>query len=716
MGTRSYADVPPTAATMALNAYIFGYGGHSLVTPHAALKHLWWTDQRILTKVTRPFVISKLRGEEREFLDKPMGFGDGLTDDTYMEWILERAKRLFLILTAIGVPEQIFGCIDDSWDDEDLPITLENVQNLDLAYENDQTLNRKFYDMQFVYLLRELRQGAHIDYGPKEHIPMDYDNTLPPAVSLQAWDRVHFPGRSDKIYMRRKYALVDKETDVDYRERFMADIKQAQVLRHEHIANVWASYTSEDAGYVLTDFVGEHTLGTFIDHRTPMQLLRVPLTDRPILLCEWMHCLADALASLHHRGAAHAAIRPSNILIDHDNHIAFADVGTLRTFQRGKKSTKSETYDYAAPESQLCKTPIVLATSPPISSMSAFSKLRKMSSSASSSSNSSTSSSTRSSSICTVTTSPITPPCNYRTGSMTTITATSSPTHLPRCSSSSFRNFSRHMQDRISPPPSTPTSPDMTITPVTILPRPTGPGTDTLHDLPEASPEMSDMYSLACVYLDIITFMLKGKLNEFVRFRSTRILSSMGTNKAKVRMDHSFHCDPEKIDAWMTILKHDSVQRRMAEQNSLTSQIYRGVPDLLKMIKSMMAQNAFLRPTAVEVRDRIREILVDQCGVETLCCAGREWDLPSSPADFAGHVGMYDSFSIATSSLHPPPSLGSRHCSRRGSASVDHGLGLLSRVGSSMSNATSDRRASTTSTMTAKMSPWRRVFSRSATR
>ena len=299
---------------------------------------------------------------------------------------------------------------------------------------------------------------------------------------------------------------------------------------------------------------------------------------------------------------------------------------------------------------------------------------------------------------------------------MTTITTTILPTHQARCSLSSIRNFSRHIQEHISPPPSTPTSPTMTMIPVTILPRPTCTDAETLRDLPEATPEMSDMYSLACVYLDIITFMLKGKLNDFIHFRSTRILSSTGTSKTKVRMDHSFHCDPEKIDAWMTVLKNDSIQRRMGEQNSFTSQFYRGVPDLLKMIKCMMAQNALLRPTAVEVRDRIREILVDQCGVETLCCAGREWDLPSSPADFAGHVGMYDSFSIATSSLHPPPSIGSRHCSRRGSASVDHGLGLLSRVGSSMSNATSNRGASTTSTMTAKMSPWRRVFFRSATR
>ena len=109
MGTRSFAQVAPTSATIALNAYIFGYGGHSLVTPHVTLKQLWWTDERIKAKITRSFVVSKLRGEEREFLDRPLAFGEGLTDDTYMEWILGRAKRLFMILAEIGVPDQIFG-------------------------------------------------------------------------------------------------------------------------------------------------------------------------------------------------------------------------------------------------------------------------------------------------------------------------------------------------------------------------------------------------------------------------------------------------------------------------------------------------------------------------------------------------------------------------------------------------------------------------------
>ena len=614
MGTRSYADVPPTAATIALNAYIFGYGGQSLVTPHVALKQLWWTDERIERKVTRAFVVSKLRGEERGFLDRPLAFGEGLTDHTYMEWILDRAKRFFLILAEIGVPEQIFGCIDDSWDDDDLPMTLQSVKSLELAYENDDTLNRKFFDMQFTYLLRELRYGSHIDYGPKEHIPMEYVNTAPPAVTLQAWDRVHFPGRPEEVFMRRKYLLTDKETGYRYNLNFARDVRRAQILGHEHICNVWASYTSEDAGYVLSSFVGEHTLATFIDHRTPAQFMRLSASARPQLLCEWMHCLSDALASIHDRGTAHCAIRPSNILVDRSNRIAYADIGTLRTFQRNKKPYKTESYDYAAPELQICKAPISITSSPPTSSTSAFYKLRKMSSSTSGSSTSSTGSSSRSNSMCAITTSPAPPSSARRSNSMTALISGFSTRPPAMSPTSSFRNFSRHLHGTACPSPSIPTSP-MSLIPVTLLPRMPCFASDNLRDSPEAAPEMSDIYSLACVFLDIITFMLRGKLSDFVKHRSTRVLSS---GKHKARVDSSFHADPEKIELWMTVLEQES--ERQGEQ------IFRGVPELLTLVRRMMAPNARVRPTALEVRDRIQELLVAQSGVDQLCCAHRVWD------------------------------------------------------------------------------------------
>lgn len=766
MASRNYAQVAPTAATIALNAYIFGYGGHSLVTPHAALKRLWWTDERIEAKVTRAFVVSKLRGEEREFLDRPLGFGD-LTDDTYMEWILDRAKRLFLILTEIGVPDQIFGCIDDSWDDEDLPIPLNNVASLELSYENDESLNKKFYDMQFVYLLRELKQGSHIDYGPKEHIPMEHVNTLPPAVILQPYDRVHFPGRPDDVFMRRKYSLTDRDTGQSLAEAFSRDVRKAKALPHEHIASTWASYTTEGAGFILSEFVPEHTLGTFIEHRTPMQFLRVASSERPILLVEWMHCLADALASLHHRGVPHTQIRPSNIWINKQNQIAFADIGILPTFQRHKKAPKTEAYDYAAPEQQITKTPMSFkSSSPPVSSMNAFSKLRKMSSHSISDTSSSTSgssggSSTRSNSFCTnpYSASPMTPSSpssNGRSNSLSTIRTNLSPsigsmanTNGPR-SPRSIRNFSRHLPISHCPSPTIPNGPPFSPTNNAMnaallaagLPRPSYIDPSTLLDLPTFTPQQSDIFSLACCFLDLLTFLLRGKITDFVKFRQ----SPSSKNK-------SFHSEPEKIAAWIDVLEEDSYRH--------PGQIFRGIPELLRLVRLMMVQNATLRPSATEVRDRIQEILVGECGIEALCCAGREWaETPkddtlsitssssgAAKSPFRRHnpAGPYsrdgDDFSIATGMLGLPPRKGSDsiRCAsplgshsrvaeqrpsigsvvgremRSGSIARDGAVEQMSVLSQTASNMTSKtrRRSSTASTATTRLSSWRNRFLRS---
>jgi serine/threonine protein kinase len=708
MGTRTCAQLDPTPATIALNAFIFGYGGHSLVTPHTTLKQLWWTDDRIKAKLTDNFIFSKLRGEERAFLNRPVGFGEGLTDDTYMDWIKERARRLFLILAEIGVPDQIFGCIDDSWDDDDLPISLDDVQNLDLAIENDEVLNRKFYDTQFIYLLRELDEGNHIDYGPNEHIPMEHVSTLPPAVSLQIWDRIHFPGRPDDVYMRRKYSLVDKESGKDLRSGFLKDVRRAQELAHEHIAPVWASYTSGDSGYVVSDFVGEHTLATFINHRNPTSFQRLRPSEKPIVLCEWMHCLADALASLHHRGAAHTTIRPSNILIDHSNRIAFADVGALQTFQRGKKVKHAEAYEYAAPETRLAQAPFALASSPPISSKSAFNRLRKLSSSTSgSSTGSSNGSSTRSNSCCTTQTSPGSPPSPppTRSDSITTIAASISPS--PK-SLTSTRNFSRHLTHSSINSTSTASTSPTTI--IHLAPTLSATSSASSDEYSEAPPEVSDIFSLGCAFLDITTFLLRGKTNDFVKFRTTRVTTP---NKRKARNDTSFHFDLAKLYTWIDVLKEDS--RKMPEQ------IYRGVPALLDLIAAMLAGRWSQRPTAMQVRDRIQEILVGECEVETLCCAGREWStLPTSNYTDNTALNRFfrDSMSVATGA----PSARSRQASesvssRKGSGGEEPLRPATARPGSSMASLRSwkGRRGSEASASTVKVSSWRRAFSRGST-
>ncbi|KAI5271374.1 kinase-like protein [Aureobasidium subglaciale] len=649
MGTISYAQVPPTAATIALNAYIYGFGGHSLVTPHAALKQLWWTEDRIDSKVTRKFVVSQIKGEERDFLDKPLAFGEGLTDDTYMEWILGRARRLFLVLAEIGKPEQIFGLIDDSLDDDDLPFSLESIVDMDLCVEPDERLNRKFYATQFLYLLRQLGQGGHIDYGPQEHIPMEYVHKVPPAVSLQSWDRVHFPKDHEQVYVRRKFAFGTGDDKYELRGAYLRDVAEARRLIHPHIARVWASYTAGDAGYVLSDFVAEHTLASFIAHRTPYQFMRVPQGDRPIILLEWMHCLVDALAMLHHRGLQHGAIRPSNILVDHDNCIAFSDIGILRTFQRGKKAVKNEVSGYSAPEIyQEEKVRGVHFADRPSSPVeikhgSNDGTISGVSMSSSGLSDTSKSVLVHSSSP------PVDSPMNSFNPPL--------PAPIPL-----FRNFSRHL-----PPPPTFASANSSTdddpkffspddvglsqpSPIRVDRRPSWaswgttpcPTSSTASDPSTLLSELlneplsvpkplcirkttsqrslnsniqrntqadtgfeSDVFSLGCVYLDLVTYIVKGKLSDLQKFRAQ--------SKAPLPTDTA------TLHTWLAHLASDAI--RLAPTVPVLSAL---VP-ILGVVRDMLLPDPSHRPTALVIRDRIAAAL-EQAGLHSLCCKERSWD------------------------------------------------------------------------------------------
>ncbi|QIW97306.1 hypothetical protein AMS68_002824 [Peltaster fructicola] len=590
------ASRSPTSDEIAMNAYIHGYAGHSLVTPHTALKQLWWTEERIEDKVTKRFVLSKLRGAERDFLRRPLAFGEGLTDDTYLDWILTRSKRLFLILAEIGCSDQIFGCIDDSWCDEDLPIAWEDVAGLELAYDNDPALNKRFYKTQFTFLLRTLESGSHIEYGPQEHIPMEFLNTLPPASSLQSWDRIHFPGEPEKVFCRRKYALEDGA-----QETFIRDMQSAQLLAHKHIAPVWATYASDGTAYSVSNFVPEHTLQSYVDHRTPAQLMRVPAERRPVLLCEWMHCLADAVAFLHHKGTAHGAIKPSNIIIDQNNKIAFSDVGTLHTFQQTKKMVKNETHDYAAPESQKSKASHVPTLSK--GGMFRLSRLRKLSISTSSSASSE---------------------AGYDSGYVSSSDTRPSSISL---SHSSYKEddlamFAGALDSWSLTAASTPSSespPSITSSPA-IIPRSSPLDPTTLRDLPVAEPEMTDIFSLGCIFLDIVTFIMRGKLTDFVKFRTCKIVSPEG----KSTVDASFVANSGKVEEWMDLLEEESMQ--------YGESIYRGIPEILALIRLMLRQNASTRPTASQVRDQVCDVLALTCGVESLCCADNVWPLAELPA------------------------------------------------------------------------------------
>jgi serine/threonine protein kinase len=566
--------------TVALNALIYGYAGHSLVTPQHALQQVWWTEERINEKVTTEFITSRLRPNERERLHRPVAFGD-LTDDTYMEWILEKARRLFLILAEVGEADIIFGVVDRSWDDDDLPLQMDDIEDLALSNRRDEQANARFYHTQFTFLLRELREGVHIDYASNEEIPIEYVISLPPAVSLQNWSRIHLPKKQNEIYVRRKFSLGNPDTVDALEDEYLMDVDSAKMVEHDHIVPVWASYTAKGFGYVLTNFVAQHTLRSFIDHRNPAQYQRLPKPSRRHLLLNWLHCLADAVVTLHQNGFCHSAIRPSNILIDENNHIAFSDIGCLETFQRDKKHDPMDAYVYGAPETQNATNPLDSSTPSPT-----IGTTRKPSSASKSSSGSANSNS-------------------------------SQRQKLTKASTNDFSGFNFGFRKDKQPVRQRPRIDDS---------------------------EQADVYSLGCVFLEIVTFMLKKKSHEFIKHRSSKQKVNAGGKNS--RLDSSYHANLARVELWMKALEDLS----LAQEDDA----FRAVPYLLNLIRSMLGKNPHLRPSARDVRDRILEILLGYTSINNIHCRAHKFDFgaatSNSGSDRASSISSFRVSSISSAS------------------------------------------------------------------
>jgi serine/threonine protein kinase len=541
--------------TVALNALIYGYAGHSLVTPHAALQQIWWTDERINQKVTQEFVTSRLQPQEREQLTSPVGFGD-LSDDTYIEWILEKARRLFLVLAEVGEADRIFAVVDRSWDDDDLPLQMDDIEQLDLSNRRDNHANSRFYHTQFSFLLRELRDGVHIDYAPNEEVPLEYVQNLPAAVSLQNWSRVHLPKRPTEVYVRRRFALGNAEDPEAFEADFMMDVESARMVEHDHIARIWASYTAKGTGFIVTNFVGQHTLRTFIDHRTPAQYQKLAKEDRRWLILNWMHCLADAIATLHQNGFCHSAIRPSNILISEQNAIAFSDIGSLETFQKDKRPDPMDVYVYGAPEAHVLPDAFnpTASAPPPVGQNAKHSSIISKSSSGSSNSSG------------------------------------SQRQKLVKAPTADFSGFNFGFK-RTQPTPKVRSRVDDT--------------------------EKADVFSLGCVFLEIVTFMLKKKPHDFVKHRSSK--QKINTGGKNSRTDSSFHANLEKIDTWIESLEKASFGH--------DDDAFRAIPPILDLIRSMLSRAPVVRPAARDVRDKLLDIVLHETAIPDIHCGDHKHDI-----------------------------------------------------------------------------------------
>lgn len=343
---------PPLSPSAGITAHIYasfaGTPGHRNGIGLTDVLSQWWDDEQIESIMTREFVASKLQDDERERLDEAVRFGDGLTDKTYVEWIMERAKRIFLILVDLDVPDQIFGVIDDSWADDDLPIPLDQVQHLRLTLDKDVRLERRFFQRQFSYLLRYLQRGQHVTYSDLDIVPLELCGAR--ASLDKSVDHVHLPGKPDQSFLRHRVAL-GTASGRHTSEDLMSAIDALRAVQHTHSTQIWASYVQSGSAYLLLTPVHETDLKTLLTTNPP-SIRILPKHERRVLILNWLHCLSAALAHLHDKGQALGNVLPSNICLDLDNQIYLGPRRscTVLGIDVARRVSDEECDEYAAPE------------------------------------------------------------------------------------------------------------------------------------------------------------------------------------------------------------------------------------------------------------------------------------------------------------------------------------------------------------------------------
>jgi hypothetical protein len=117
-----------------------------------------WCENCITRIVTKDMIRNIVPTRYTGFLDDPLVDSEELTDDTYMDWIISRCKKLFLILSDIGYPEHIFHLVNELIDDLDFPFDQTNISDLHLPTESHET---KFLQRQLKYGIQSQGVNKH---------------------------------------------------------------------------------------------------------------------------------------------------------------------------------------------------------------------------------------------------------------------------------------------------------------------------------------------------------------------------------------------------------------------------------------------------------------------------------------------------------------------------------------------------------------------------
>jgi serine/threonine protein kinase len=127
---------------------------------------------------------------------------------------------------------------------------------------------------------------------------------------------------------------------------------------------------------------------------------------------------------------------------------------------------------------------------------------------------------------------------------------------------------------------------------------------------PNLSQQAADIFSLGCVILELLCFLLKKHGKPFAAHRTAKNKSS---RRGGPGPDSSFHKNLGQVESWMAQLAKDATKK--------DDPLFKSIAPMLYVVEQMLAYYPLERPTANEVLEKLSQVLLTEpCGFSDPHC------------------------------------------------------------------------------------------------
>ena len=132
-----------------------------------------------------------------------------------------------------------------------------------------------------------------------------------------------------KVHSQTGEKLFDK-----FKEKLIKEAKILSAVQHPHIVNVLEVFEENNTAYIVMEYIKGCSLKYMLDKEGV-------LTENKAL--KYIHQIGNALDFVHEKNIVHLDIKPSNILIDHNDHARLIDFGVSKRYDLEEQEISTTT-------------------------------------------------------------------------------------------------------------------------------------------------------------------------------------------------------------------------------------------------------------------------------------------------------------------------------------------------------------------------------------